>query len=352
MPGFIVDIAVLITVGYLGWLGSDRGIFAMAAAGLLALASLTLAILLLEPTAAIVAGGLETAVAAFLPTDFPFEAWGMFLAFVILFWIPFLVLWVAVYPLLPTGGDMKSQAIIEKIGGALIGGLDGVLLLGAGLLTLSMLPFFNGLKVNADALLFDVGRSTLRAACGFAGDWHEGRSLVLDGEPITGRAGDGVRLSCEPWCDLNDDASFSETDRYRDADGNGKFSADLFYRDLDGSSARRIGLVDKYVVGRWDAYLQMNNRDLPEPQPAAAAARPTAPPAAAKSPAPAPAKKPAEPPRPRPDDAADEEEVEVVLVDEDGNVVSAEDAAGGDVEVVEEVVEEVMEEGGAAAEKP
>jgi uncharacterized membrane protein required for colicin V production len=350
MPSYIIDLVILITIGYLGWLGTDRGIFEMAAIGLQLLVSLVLAVLLLEPAADLIGGGLEAAVAPFLPQDFPYQAWGTFLAFTLLLWVAFLALWMNLHPRLMAGGDMKSLPIIEKIGGALIGGLTGVLLLGCGLVTLSMIPFLQGLKVNADRLYFDVGRSALRTAGGFTGDWHNGRSLVLDGEPPSRESVPSAKLSSEPRFDLDEDGNPSDADVYRDVDDNGTFTKDLYYEDLDNSSSRRVGLIEKYVVGRWDSYLEVNDRDRPKP--AVATKQPPTPPPQA-SPAPAKPTPAAEPPKPADLAAADEEDEEeveeiVVMVDENGEIVSEEEMAEGDVEIVEEVVEE---DGKAATKK-
>ena len=349
MPSYIIDLVILITIGYLGWLGTDRGIFEMAAIGLQLLVSLVLAVLLLEPAADLIGGGLEAAVAPFLPQDFPYQAWGTFLAFTLLFWVAFLTLWMNVHPRLMAGGDMKSLPIIEKIGGALIGGLMGVLLLGCGLVTLSMIPFLQGLKVNADRLYFDVGRSALRTAGGFTGDRHNGRSLILDGEPPSRESVPSAKLSSEPRYDLDEDGNPSDADVFRDVDDNGTFTKDLYYEDLDSSGSRRIGLVEKYAVGRWDSYLEVNDRDRPKP--AVATKQPPTPPPSAQ-PAPAKPAKPAESPKSEDLVAADEEEevIEevVVMVDEDGKIVSEEEMEGADVEIVEEVVEE---DGKAATKK-
>jgi len=362
MPSFVIDLAIVVVVGYLGWLGSDRGIFEMAALGLQLTAAIVFAVLLLEPTAGLLTWAFESALGAFLPQEFPFQAWGMFLAFLVLMWFPFLMLWVNLQPRLVGGGEMKTPHIIEKAGGALLGGLNGVLLLGCGLVTLSMLPFLQGIKVHPDTLLFDVGKSALRTAGGFCPEWHEGRSLVLDGEPPARGVSATDRLSSEPWQDLDDNGTLTDADRYRDVNNDGKFTDELFYVDIDGNSSRRIGLIEKYVVGRWDFYLKVNDRDRPPPAPPVAkkdAATPTAKPG---PPSPAPEAKPAMPAaeqvtnKTKPPAAVDkdqeaEEEI-VVLVDEDGNVISEEEMAEGDVEIVEEVVEEISEEGGDAKKKP
>jgi hypothetical protein len=359
MPSFIVDLAVLGAVLYVGWLGSDRGIFEMAAFGLQLLAAVILGLLLLEPLADVLSSGLQSGLGPFLPDWISLEAWSLFLSFALLCWVPFLILLVNVHPRFAGGGEMKSVSTIEKIGGALVGGIDGLVVVGVILITLSLLPFLDGLKVNGNHVHFDVGRAVLSAASGFAGEWHEGRSLAMLGEPASRESVPESRLSSEPRCDSGEGGESSEVARFYDVDENGSFTKDLYYLDVDGSSSRRIGMVEKYVVGRWDGNVVIMDRDRPQPvsqQAPSANQPPEAAPAARQPPPPQQAAAPKEKPpaAPKPDDEAEEEIV--VLVDEDGNVISEEEMAEGNVEIIEEVVEEVVEEvpeeGGDAKKKP
>lgn len=352
MPGFVIDLAVIGTVCYLAWLGSDRGIFEMSALGLQLLVSVILGILLLEPVASVLGAGLESALGPFLPQSMSPEALALFLSFLLLCWLPFLILFTNVHSRLAGVGDMRSITMVEKIGGALMGGIDGLLILGTILITVSLLPFLQGIKVDGNSLHFDVGRAVLRTAAGFAGDWHEGRSLVMQGEPPSRESVATARLSSEARYDLDQDGQPSEADRFYDVDDNGGFTKDLYYDDLNQDSARRIGMIEKYVVGRWDGYIVIQDRERPTQESPGDGA--TSLPATAQAPPPAPAQPADGQQRAVPmKKAADsgEEEI-VVLVDEDGNVISEEEMAKGDVEIVEEVVEEVVEEGGAAEKKP
>lgn len=357
MPAFIIDLAVIGTVCYLAWLGSDRGIFEMAVLGLELLVSVILGVLLLEPLAHVLGAGLEAGLGPFLPQSMSAEAWGLFFSFLLLCWLPFLVLFTNVHPRFAAGVDMKSITTIEKIGGGLMGGIDALLILGTILITVSLLPFLQGVKVNGNSLHFDVGKLVLRTAAGFAGEWHEGRSLVMQGEPPSRESVATARLSSEPRYDLDEDGSPSEADRFSDVDENGTFTKDLYYDDIDGDSARRIGMIEKYVVGSWDGGMVIMDRERPKPEPAGGAA-PAPPVATAQTPPPSPpAAKPEGGAQPAPvappkKKVADAEEEIVVLVDEDGNIISEEEMAEGDVEIVEEVVEEVVEDGGTPEKKP
>lgn len=174
-----------------------------------------------------------------------------------------------------------------------------------------MLPLLRGLKVPANRLFLDPGRLALEAGGRFAGDVHvdqagNSRSLVLLGEPPSRESVRTARLSSEPWQDFDEDSACTDADLYFDVDGNASFTKDLYYEDLDGDNSRRIGLVEKYSIARWDANLIANDRDRPPP-PAPKAAPPK--PAESKPVPPKPADpKPADQkpvaPQPVPADAA------------------------------------------------
>ena len=54
-------------------------------------------------------------------------------------------------------------------------------------------------------------------------------------------------------------------DEQRDEwDGDGKFTKDLYYLDIDGDRQRRVGLLEKYVVNRWDLAVVAGGRDRPK----------------------------------------------------------------------------------------
>jgi hypothetical protein len=164
-------------------------------------------------------------------------------------------------------------------------------------------PFLAGLKPSGDRGLVDMGKMTLRAAGQFAPEVHEGRSLPVWGEPPSRSSDQTARLTSEPWFDADGDRNYTDVDRFRDVDANGTFSKDLYFKDVDGDGMRRIGLVDKYIVGRWDAELISDDRprpDLKKPEPKKPEPQPK--PAAPQT-APKPVPKPATP-RASPPEAA------------------------------------------------
>lgn len=201
-------------------------------------------------------------------------------------------------------GDEPLNPLLDRVGGAVAGGVAGFVLAGAGLITLSMLPLLQGLKPAPQRMMLDAGGLLLRTAGAFAGGFHEGRSLVLEGEPPSRPSIQSAGLTNEPWCDLDGDGAPGDADRYSDVDGSGSYSKDLYFTDIDGDGVRRVGLLDKYRTGLWDvAVLQYTRErpDLKKPEPKPTPAPKPAEPAAAP---PAEEPKPAEP---KPADAKTEE---------------------------------------------
>jgi hypothetical protein len=356
MPSIIFDLGVLIGILYLGWLGSAHGIYASAVTALELFVSLSLAVLLYEPIAAFLAPILQDNLGVFLPDTVSMQSWTIFLVFALLMWGTMLTLWLVVHPKIVAAKEIKTIEAIDMAGGAVAAGFAGALFIGAAMVTWSMCPLLSFLRIPAQHMFLDVGKTALRTASGFAGERHEGRSLVLYGEPPSRESVGAARLASETWYDTDANTVLDDHDPFFDADANGTFTKDFYYEDVDGNRLRRIGLIEKYTVGRWDAQVLVANRDRPVKGPPKTAAKPAAAPPpqpAAAEPPPPPATQAAKKPKQSAaiDKASENEEEIVVLVDEDGNIISEEEMAEGDVEIVEEIVEEVIEEAGNAEKK-
>lgn len=273
---FLVAVAVL-GFAYWGWL---VGLQAASIAALELLTCLGVAVMLHES----VAGWLHAAAAA-LVGEWASQTFAVLLAFAALAWGSF----AAIRLWLHRGADdEEDEADIDplgdRIGGAVAGGFGGAVFVGGVLVTLSMIPFLAWLKPSGDRMLLDVGKTVLQSTGGYVGERHEGRPLPLWGEPASRSSNPAARLTSEPWFDVDQDGKFTDVDRYRDVDGSRTFTKDLYFEDVDGDGLRRIGLIDKYVAGRWDARLISEDRPRPEavkPAPAASPPKPAAPPAKA-----------------------------------------------------------------------
>ena len=283
MPAIVFDLIVLVGLLYLAWLGSAAGLYTTTVAALELFVSLVPALLLYEPLAIFLTPLLVDNLGVFLPEWVSLSAWAVFLSFATLMWGTFLFLWLTVHPKV-TPKEIATLPPIDQGGGAVMGWYGGMLLLGAVMITWSMLPF-GFLRIPAQHMFLDVGKTALRAAGVFAGEKHEGRSIVLYGEPPCRESAGSARLASETWYDTDGNAKPDDVDPYYDSDGNGTFTKDLYYEDLNSDRLRRVGLLEKYTVGRWDSLVIVGNRERPEKGPPKA-----------KPPTPPPAEAPAEPP--------------------------------------------------------
>lgn len=291
MPAIVFDLGVLIGVLYLAWLGSAHGIYSSAVTALELFVSLALAVLLHEPIAGFIAPILQDNLGVFLPETVSFHAWSVFFAFALLMWGTMLALWLSVHPKI-ISTEIKTIEAVDMAGGAVAAGFAGALFIGAVMVTWSMCPLLSFLRIPAQHMFLDVGKTALRTAGWFAGERHEGRSLVLYGEPASRESVGSARLATETWYDTDTNNAQDDHDPFYDADGNGTFTKDLYYEDVDGNRLRRVGLIEKYTVGRWDSQVLVANRDRPVKGPPKTAAKPASPP-----PSPPPGQ-PGEPPPP------------------------------------------------------
>ena len=280
----LLVVAAILGFAYRGWIA---GLEAASIEALELLACLSVAVLTHEAVAGFLHAGVTLALG-----DGVSVSWSVLLAFSLLAWGSFACIRLLVHGKAADDEDQEGDVdpLGDRVAGAIAGGFGGALFVGGALVTISMVPFLAGMKPSGDRMLLDVGKTVLRAGGQFAAERHEGRSLPLWGEPPSRASDQTARLTSEPWFDADDNGDYSEADRFRDVDGNGTFSKDLYYTDVDGDGVRRIGLIDKYVVGRWDVLLNSNNRPRPAPKKEPAATKPAA------SAKPAPPSEPTKPP--------------------------------------------------------
>ena len=270
---------ILVIASILGcaWLGFQQGFRVAVAAALEWLACLMLGIVLHETIADDVHTALQFVVGDLVP-----QRWILLLVFASLSWGGCALLRKFLHRDDEASEDDEEggESLADRIGGAVAGGLGGIALAGGAMVTLSMLPLLSGWKPIGSQMLFDPGSMVLRSAGPLVGDWHEGRSLVIYGEPVSRASKRSAGLASEPWLDMDADARPSESDRYSDADESGSFTKDLYYTDVDGDGVRRVGMIDKYAAGCWDSNLNRDDRPRPvEKKPVEKKPAPTKPPA-------------------------------------------------------------------------
>jgi hypothetical protein len=265
MPAILFDLIVLVGLLYLAWLGSAQGLYVTTVTALELFVSLVPALLLHEPLAGFLTPLLADNLGVFLPESVSLSAWAVFLSFATLMWGSFLVLWLTVHPKV-TPKEIATLPPIDQGGGAVMGWFGGMLFLGAVMITWSMFPF-NFLRIPSQHMFIDVGKTALRTASVFAGERHNGKSLVLYGEPASRGSVDSARLASETWYDTDANNTIDDHDPYFDSDGSGSFTKDLYYEDVDTNRLRRVGLLEKYTVSRWDGQVIVGNRERPKKEP-------------------------------------------------------------------------------------
>jgi hypothetical protein len=254
------NLLVLASILGCAWLGFQRGFGAAVTAALEWLACLMVAIVLHETVADHLHAGLRFVVGDVVP-----QRWIIPLVFASLSWGGMALLrWLLHRDDDEIEDDEEGEeALADRLGGAVAGGIGGIALAGGALVTVSMIPLLSGWKPIGSQMMFDPGSFVLRAAAPLAGDMHEGRSLVIHGEPASRASRRSAGLASEPWLDMDADARGSESDRYSDVDESGTFTKDLYYTDVDGDGVRRVGMIDKYAAGCWDSNLNRDDRPRP-----------------------------------------------------------------------------------------
>ena len=273
MAGNVFDVMVLAALLYTAVLGSSFGTSMAACVAIEIYIAFSLAVLLHEPIAGFLTPLLAN-LSAFLPDWVPLPAWTLFFTFAALFWGTLIALWTHVHPLVVGTQPAAKLHLADRIGGALAGWLAGTLLVGGMLVTVSMLPV-GFLKLPSRHMKLDVGQTALRGAGAFTGERHDGRSVVLYGEPPSEMDASQSQLASEWGHDSAGDGEVDDGDPYFDADNNGVFTEALYYLDLDSDGRRRVGLLEKYVVGRWDPMVASGDREVAETPPPEVVTAPT-----------------------------------------------------------------------------
>ena len=154
------DLLVIVGALTAAWLGSQMGVLAAGMLGAEVLAAVTAGVLLHESLAGLIIHGLKLAAEPFLPKDFPYQSFAVATAFILLTWGSFAAIRFALHgdgQAVGDDADQDGRSMIEKVAGGLVGGCAGVMLCGALLLTLSMLPLPRGLQPRPQNMFLDAG---------------------------------------------------------------------------------------------------------------------------------------------------------------------------------------------------
>lgn len=253
------DLLVLSVISGCGLLGFQRGIIPSVWMAMQVFISVSFGLLVGETLSSPISDGLRFLLEPLLPQGFPFEAWSVFLAFMIAAWGQLAALrWLLPGPV----GSDDDLSAAEHIAGGIAGIVGGIVFVGGVLVTLSMQPAFRLLQPPANSLYCDAGRVVIGTAGKFTAVSHNDGAFVAFGEPAVVRANTSTKTTSEPWYDLDFNSQYDEGESFADIDGDSIFTKNLPYLDVDNNGSRLLGLYDKYRAGRWDFSLKSDNRDV------------------------------------------------------------------------------------------
>jgi uncharacterized membrane protein required for colicin V production len=242
--------------------GVQNGLFLAVLTGMQALLALVFALAFADPLASL----LTTFE---LPIVYAFPA-----AFGLL------LVGTAVATRLVMGGYVSAEVvrfapIIDKLGGALVGAVAGIILAGTLLIACSIAPVPEAFRLDGSTLGYDMGTRMLRTFARCVEPDDAKRVVLLDGEPgsvpepspgvapavldAADTKGNAVappppRWS-EPFADLNGNKQQDDGEPYLDTDRDKAFTARLVVNDPNANGKRDIGLLERYRLHAWGRHV-------------------------------------------------------------------------------------------------
>jgi uncharacterized membrane protein required for colicin V production len=174
-------------------------------------------------------------------------------------------------------------SVIDKIGGAFIGGTTGYVAAGGLLVGLSLMPLPESYRLNRSELQFDFGTPMLRTFARIIEPDSDKRNRLLKGEvwPTVGNENDTLQypekplppeptnlpagqipppfvppppnIWSEPFVDLNDNKQRDDDEVvYLDDNDDGQFTENALSAPPDDNDMKRfVGLLDRYQENNW-----------------------------------------------------------------------------------------------------
>ena len=272
--------------------GVQHGLFLAVLTGMQVLLTLVVALAFADPLSALLTS-FELPVAYAFPAAF-----GL------------LLVGTAVATRLAVGGYVPDEVvrfapIIDKLGGALVGAVAGIILAGTLLIACSIAPVPDAFRIDGSTLGYDMGTRMLRTFARCVEPDDAKREVFLDGEPGTvseplpavappvldavdakadalaqqeqakrdkprdndkqDKKGKKTKaenppppppappppLWSEPFADLNGNKQHDDGEPYLDTDRDKAFTARLVVNDPNANGKRDIGLLERYRLHAW-----------------------------------------------------------------------------------------------------
>lgn len=148
---------------------------------------------------------------------------------------------------------MTYLPILDRVCGALVGAVGGILLASVVRVGFAMTPFSSAARPSPEQMQADVTPRVLRIVARILSSDAEFRRAWLYGSPrplADGDAGAGTRWS-EPFVDTNTNGRFDEGESFLDKDGNGKFTTAFGVAGAGESDGMLVGVMERYWLGNW-----------------------------------------------------------------------------------------------------
>ena len=231
---------VLVVAAAAAFYGFSRGVFRATLLGLLALGATLAALGAWSPVAA----ALELAeVPRSLATPGAFV--GVFVAVA-----AGLALAAATVPT----ERLRLEPRIDRLGGAAVGLVAGIVAAGGLLIAASFLPLPAAYRINFGRLALDPGGPLVGVFARSLGLDPVATAVVLAGEPGTSLDPAVVprpQAWSEPFLDRNASVTRDDDEPFLDTDANGGFTPELAAADTNGNGRRDVGLIEHYRLGTW-----------------------------------------------------------------------------------------------------
>ena len=231
---------VLFIVAAAAFYGFSRGVFRGTLLGLVALAATLAALGAWSPVAA----ALELAEVP-RPLATPGAFVGVFVAVAV-----GLALAAATVPT----ESLRLEPRIDRLGGAAVGLVAGIVAAGGLLIAASFLPLPPAYRINFGRLALDPGRPLVGVFARSLGLEPDATAIVLSGEPGTSLDPAAVprpQAWSEPFLDGNASLTRDDDEPYLDTDASGGFTPELAAADTNGNGRRDVGLIEHYRLGTW-----------------------------------------------------------------------------------------------------
>lgn len=149
---------------------------------------------------------------------------------------------------------MTYPAIVDRLGGLLVGILAGVFVASLVRVGFAMTPVAAAVRPTPEQIQVDVTPRVLRMVSQILSADPSVRRVWLhgeQGEPFDGQVKPGHVVLSEPYIDENNNDQFDRDEPFLDKDGNDRFTSSLIVANEEQSRDLRVGVMERYWLGNW-----------------------------------------------------------------------------------------------------